>query len=272
MKNFLNFIKMFIKKFNEDNVLGLSNELTYKIMLSSFPFLAFFLSFLGVVNLKIDKLVSEFSSVIPNKLLNIFHIFMKEVLDQKNFSIMSISLLISIYSASSGFRSIIKGVNRAYEQKGKRNFIVKNFVSVGLVFLFALAVISSLILSISSEFIINILGNFEILGFRFGFAFKILKYIMLFVILFFTVTLIYKFSCYKKLKVKDTIPGALFTVLLWLISSKLYTIYVENFTNYSKIYGAIAGIFILLIWLNMISILILVGCEINALIDKNKLL
>ncbi len=268
MKKFINFVTTLGKKIKKDNIAELSNELTYKIILSIFPFLTFLMSLLGFINIKIDKLVLEISNTIPQQLLGIFNTFVQEVFYEKHVSIMSISILLSIYSASSGFTAIMKGINRSYEQEEKRNFIVVHLISVSFVFLFAIAIVSSIILSISNEFISDTLQSYQFFGAQFISVFKILKYAALLIILFFTVIFIYKFSCCKKTKLKNIMPGALFTVLLWITSSKLYSIYIENFSNYSKIYGSIGIIFILLVWINMISLFLLIGSEINALLKK----
>ena len=270
MKKIVSFVMSINKKIQKDNVMGLANELTYKILLSSFPFLTFLMSLLGFMNLKIDKFLLEFSDMMPEQLMGVFNVFVKEVLYERNVSILSISLLISIYSSSGGFRSFMRGINRAYRVEKKRNFFVRQLVSIGLVFIFVIAIVSSLALSVSGEFISNVFGTDQIFGMQFGVTFSILKYIVLLVILFLIIALIYKFSCCKKIRFKNIIPGAVFTVLLWIISSKLYGIYIENFTNYSKIYGSIAGVFILLIWLNMISLLLLIGVEINIFLENRN--
>ncbi|BED92383.1 MAG: YihY/virulence factor BrkB family protein [Candidatus Paraimprobicoccus trichonymphae] len=267
MNKFVDFMIKFNKKINKDNVFGLSNELTYKIVLSIFPFLIFLMSLLGFINIKIDNLILEFSNTVPQQLLGIFNTFVQEVFYEKHVEIMSISLLLSIYSASSGFRAIMKGINKAHRQKEKRGFFVTSLISVGLVFLFTIVIIFSLILSISSEFLISILKSSQIFDFHFDSIFRILKYATLSIILFFTVTLIYKFSCCKKVKFKNIFPGVSFTVILWIISSKLYTIYIEKFPDYSKIYGSIGSVFVLLVWLDMMSQLLLIGSEINAFIE-----
>lgn len=97
------------------------------------PFLTFLMSLLGFINIKADKLVSEFASILPQQFLGIFDTFVHEVFYEKYGSILSISFLISIYSASSGFRAIIKGINKAHEQEEKRNFVVVHLISMGLI-------------------------------------------------------------------------------------------------------------------------------------------
>ena len=89
--------------------------------------------------------------------------------------------------------------------------------------------------------------------------------------------LLYKFSPTPEegldIKLKDTIPGALFAAIGWIITSMIFSFYVNNFGNYSKTYGSLGGIIILLIWLYIASIMIILGGEINgayAYVKKNN--
>jgi membrane protein len=70
----------------------------------------------------------------------------------------------------------------------------------------------------------------------------------------------------RKINLKHAIPGAVFTTLGWIVTSSIFSYYVNNFGNYSKTYGSLGGIVILLIWLYLSSIIIILGGEINATI------
>jgi membrane protein len=63
-------------------------------------------------------------------------------------------------------------------------------------------------------------------------------------------------------------PGSLLAVLLWLVVSLGFKLYVENFSNYNKVYGSIAGVIVLMLWLYFSGITLLLGGELNAEIEK----
>jgi membrane protein len=75
---------------------------------------------------------------------------------------------------------------------------------------------------------------------------------------------LYQIAPNRRLSIRDVIPGALFTSLGWIVTSVLFAFYVNHWGTYTKIYGSIGGIIVLLIWLNISSIIILLGGEINA--------
>ena len=271
MQKFIQFILKLIKKIQKDRIFSLANELTYKLILAIFPFITFLMTLLGFFNIKIDRLITEAAGLLPPQLVGILETFLTEVLNQQHISLLSISLIVSIYSASSGFKAVINGINHAYEQKETRGFVKIRLISLGLVFLFALSIISSLILLIYGDFIISIISSHHYFSENYLMhLLNSLKFIAAIFILLVTVTLIYKFTCSKKVSFKNIIPGSIFTVALWVISSKAYSIYVESFANYSKVYGSIGNIFILLIWLNIISLCLLIGGEINAILENKN--
>ena len=78
--------------------------------------------------------------------------------------------------------------------------------------------------------------------------------------------LLYKFSININIKIKYLIPGIIFTMISWFIISKLFNVYINNFSRYSLIYGSIGAIFVFGIWLFLLSCLILIGSQINAVL------
>jgi membrane protein len=83
------------------------------------------------------------------------------------------------------------------------------------------------------------------------------------------IILIYLLAVEKKIGIRRLIPGALFTMGLWLVVSKCFNIYVNNFSRYSAVYGSIGAIFVFALWINFLSYALLIGGQINAVIyDK----
>ena len=95
-------------------------------------------------------------------------------------------------------------------------------------------------------------------------------YIINVIALFGILIVIFKISVYKKTKLRQLAPGTLIVVCGWLMMSKIFNIYVNNFSKISVIYGSLGSIFILLVWLNILSVLILAGNQINAMLIESK--
>ena len=92
------------------------------------------------------------------------------------------------------------------------------------------------------------------------------------IIIFIVFIVLYSVAPNVKTKLKSVLPGAVFTSIIWLAGSFGFGWYISNFGNYSKTYGSIAGIIILLLWLYITSFIIIVGAEINAIIHQRSVI
>lgn len=269
---FIKFIKIFVNKTLENELMLMANALTYKLLIAIFPFIIFLMTLLGFADFDVGVYIIEASKTLPMPIQNILVAFVKEVLQTKSVSLLSTSFLITIYSASTGFNSIIQGLNRAYEQDDTRNFVIKRGTSILLVFIFAILVNFFLMVFIFSDYIDAFIIKYTPLEFIPYFLDSAFLYIFMGFVLLVMVLVIYKISISKKVTLPSILPGAIFSVLSWLVLSKAFNVYINNFSKYSKIYGSIGSIFVLVIWLNMISLLLLLGGQINAILDKAKTL
>ncbi|WP_304769783.1 YihY/virulence factor BrkB family protein, partial [Ileibacterium valens] len=82
--------------------------------------------------------------------------------------------------------------------------------------------------------------------------------------------ILYELSMDKPLKVKKILPGILFSIFAWILASVIFSFYVENFANYSVIYGAIGGFMVLLLWLYLTSTIFILGSELNDILLQRK--
>lgn len=270
MKKFIYFLIMLFKTCRKNNLVPLATELTYRLIFACFPFIIFLMSLIGYFNINSAFVLDTFSTVLPDDTMKVLSVFVHEVVDVRNSGILSVSLIISLYSASSGFNAIIRGINTAYDQKETRSFIRIGLISIFLVIILAFSIILSILLLVFGdsiyETLIGFLNHNPWLEFLFGLAGNLITML----VLLFAIIFIYKLGSCKKLTVYDVMPGALITLIVWLLASKAFNVYINNFARYSMIYGSIASIIIMMLWLNLISIIILVGAEINALLSEPK--
>lgn len=93
-----------------------------------------------------------------------------------------------------------------------------------------------------------------------------MRWVIVFSILFITIALLYTFVPYNNLGFKEAIPGTIFSTLSWSLVSYGFAIYVNNFGNYSAVYGSLGAIIILMIWLYITGIILIVGGELNHIL------
>ncbi len=256
----------------------MGNEMTYKIFLSIFPFLVFIISLVSYLNIDTLYLINILNGVVPDQVLSTVVSVIETINEQTtSSSLISVSLGLAIISTSSGVVSIMRGINRTYNITKKRRFVYNRIISIFLVFVFVFSLLVTSILLVFSDSILAFFASLKFIDSRiilssdFKALFNVLKYGVSIITVLFTTMIIYKVSVIDKIPLKSTLPGAIFTMVLWLASSSVYNYYINNYSRYSNVYGNIGNLFILVFWINIIAIIVLVGSQINAIIYKDSL-
>jgi membrane protein len=264
MKSLFTFVKQLARKANQDSILELSNGLTLRVLMAFFPFILFLMSLLGFLELDNTELLNRLYGVLPPDIYNLIDRFINEVFKTQNTGLLSTSLFFTVFNTANGFLTVMNSLNKAYELKDNRHIIKKVGVSLLLMLTFSLSLVLMLILLIFSNSIHSFLDphltpNMQVL-------YRLINGLVSLIVLTLAVMAIYKLACVKCQKLMDVVPGAIVTVLLWVLCSKAFSFFIANYGNYSVLYGSIAGVFILILWLNLISFVLLIGNEINSML------
>jgi membrane protein len=268
--NTCEFIQCLILRFREDDVPSLGAQLTYYLILAFFPFLIFLVSLVGFAHLSTDELLGDFIRVLPSEAGQSIRNIINEVKLDQNGALLSIGMLATIWAASNGVNAIIKGLNKAYDEEENRPFWKVRGISVIATFVLAIVILISMVMLVFGRVIGQYL--FQWLNYPSGFPliWKVLKLAIPIIALLSVFLLLYRVTPNRKLTWREVIPGTLFTTIGWTASSLLFSFYVNQFGHYSKTYGSLGGIIVLLIWLYWSSIIVLLGGEINAALAFSK--
>ena len=261
------FIREVYIRMRDNELIDMANALSFKLILSIFPFIILILASVAVFNLDVSNIVVSLTDDVPETVRELLRHFIDETFDIKHVSLFSSSLFLTLFSASSGLYTLMKGLNRAYSTSERRGYIVQRFISLLLVVVFTVLIILSLYVCIFSDKI-----NELIFGQSTGLPLMVINlrsYLVTAALIFAMIVLMYMLALVDRPRIKQLIPGTIFTMAAWLTLSKLFNIYVNNFSRYSNVYGSIGALFIFALWLNLLSYVILIGGQINAiLIDR----
>lgn len=266
MHKFFIVLKDIYLRFEDDDIPALAAQLTYYLLLSFFPFFIFFITLLSFTPITSDQAINYFHKILPQSSFNILFEVIKQVQRSNKGTFISFGMIATIWAASNGMNAVIKGINKAYDQHETRSFWKVRAVSIIATIALAMTIILSFILLVFGEVIGAKL--FDYLGYPHLFIalWNLVRYSVPTIVMVTVFTLLYKFTPNKRLHIKEVFAGSLFSTVGWSVTSILFSIYVNNFSNYSKTYGSIGGIIILLVWLYWISMIILLGGEVNAAI------
>ena len=254
----------------KNNLITYANSLTFKLILSIFPFLMALLSFLGFLNLSADKIIAAFANNLPKDIGDMISYFIYDVLGQKRLSLLSSSAIIAIYSASAGFHTMIKAISDTFEVNENRAFIKTRLISLCLMLVFIFIIIITMYILIFGNVINRFIVDLGIIDNMPSIITSTVMHIVAALIVIVFLIFLYKFSISIRIKIKCLLPGIAFTIISWFIISKLFNLYIANFSRYSVVYGSIGVIFVFALWLYLLSCLILIGAQINAVFDDKN--
>lgn len=264
------FIKEVIVRMIDNKLDTYVNAMTFRMILAIFPLIIVMIASLGFFNINVSKLMGSFLLTLPEEIRSITNNVLTEVFETKQVSIISTSAAIALFSASSGFMSLMDGMNTAFGRESKFNYLRTRVICMILVIVFVALILLSLGLLIFGDVIAGVL-----IEFNFGsYIPKAINAMFLLAIGVFIgvifMVILHKVAIDKRIPLRVIFPGSFFTVGAWLIVSKVFNFYVNNFYRYSIVYGSIGAFFVFALWLNMLSYVILIGSQISAVLyDKN---
>jgi membrane protein len=266
------FLKDIYTRFMNDDLLSIGAQASFYLLFSLFPFLIFLivlLTYMPMVNFQ-DS-IQALAALMPANAYLILRDMVNQTIANRSVTLLSFGMLSALWSSASGVTTLIQGINRAYDQEETRRSWKVSAVSLYFTFELAIAIIFSLVLIVFGK----VLGTqlFRFLGFSdvslaiwsyLGYIITLITTILVFVSL-------YQNTPNRRLRFREVVPGAVIASLGWVIVSIAFSYYIDNFGNYSKVYGSLGGIIALLMWLYVSSIIILMGAEINASLMFSKI-
>ncbi|HEV2764867.1 MAG TPA: YihY/virulence factor BrkB family protein [Pyrinomonadaceae bacterium] len=256
----------------KDDVLGKAAQLSYFFIFSLFPLLFFLASLLGYFTQSGPELRNELlrylGSVVPRKASVLIRDTLDEITQSSSGGKISFGLLLAVWTASFGVGAIISTLNSAYGVKESRPFWKEQLVSIGLTIALALLTIAALALMLYGGGIGELVAARFDLGEAFKSVWNVLQWPLVLVFVLFAFALIYYCAPnVKQIKWYWITPGSVLGLTLWLLVSFVFRTYLRFFDTYSTTYGSLGAVMILLLWLYLTGAAILVGGELNAVIE-----
>lgn len=264
------FIKELYYRILYDDISLVSANLSYYLVLSILPMLIVAIALTPYFNINQDYVLEKINQEAPGVLGDYIFSMISEVLNNKSDTILTIGIIFTLWAASNGIYGLMYAFNIAFRVKDERFWLLVRFISIFLTIILLIGIFIMLILLVFGKKITYIL--FHKLNFDDGFhiIWGYITYILPLIFTFFIFILIYILATNVKLKISHAIPGALFASLSWILLSKGFGYYIDNFSNYIKTYGSIGAIMLFIMWLYFTGYVLILGAEINAILYNYK--
>lgn len=257
---------------SDDNVFNGAAALGYYLTMAIFPAIIFVMTLLPYLPIaQLDQAIMDMlGQALPKEAYDMVAGVVDQVTSQKRGGLLSVGILGTIWAASAGMYAIMQQLNITYDVKEERSFIKARATAIVLSLMFGLLVIGAFSLIVLGGVIQDWLGS------RFGFSgvllgfFVVFRWLMIIAALLLGFALIYKYAPNVEQKFKFVTPGSIIGVVLLIVASLAFSFYTRNFADYSATYGSIGAVIILMLWLYIAGLVILLGSEINALVEHHS--
>lgn len=273
-RSWFGVLKRTFTEFKDDNLTDWAAALTYYGVLSIFPALIVLVSVLGLIGTSATQpLIDNLGTVAPGPAKEIFTSAIENIQNSQGAAgiFFIVGLAAAIWSASGYIAAFMRASNAIYDMEEGRPIWKTLPVRVALtVLLMVLTAISAVAVTLSGGLAKEV-GGLIGLGDTAVTVWNIAKWpvLLLFVSFMFAV-LYWAAPNVKQPGFRWITPGGLLAVLGWVIASVAFAFYVSNFGSYNKTYGALAGPIIFLVWLWISNIMILLGAEFNAEMERGR--
>ena len=267
-------LKRTVREFREDNLTDWAAALTYYGVLAIFPALIVLVSVLGLVGESATQpLIDNLGSVAPGPAQEIFTNAIKNLQGSQGAAGVAfiIGLLAAIWSASGYVAAFMRASNAIYDMPEGRPVWKTLPVRVGLTILLLVLLAISTVAVVLTGGLAEKVGDIVGLGDTAVTVWNIAKWpVLLLVVSFMFAVLYWAAPNVKQPGFRWLSPGGILAVIGWLIASLAFALYVSNFGSYNKTYGTLAGPIVFLVWLWISNIMILLGAEFNAELERGR--
>lgn len=269
---------LFIKETKNDSITMRAAAISFNFLLAIFPtsiFLLTLIPYFPIDNLD-ESLINFFQQMIPYTIYHEIEALLLDILQKPQKGLLSINFILALYFSTNGVMSIMKAFDKVNHNFKKRNFLEKfwNALCINSLIVFQTIIVAAfLLLSIDK---LNLF--FHNLGFDFSLSQinwmnKLLKGFIVFATFFNTIALIYFFGPSVRKRYHYFSVGAMFAAVLAIISSYLFAVYLKYFlAEINSLYGSLSVMIVLMIWININSLVLIFGFELNNSILLNKTL
>lgn len=257
-------------KIFDDEIFGRAAMLAFYWFLSLFPFLIIVTALLSFTptSRNLEKWLAVLGNVLPPQAFTVVQQTFEEVAFRQRPGLLSLSILVLVWSSSTGMGAVITALNRAFDAQNSRAWWQERILAIVLTLGLMIFINSSLLLIFFGDRISIWMAHIFGYGATFIGLWDLIQWPVVILFVLVGIELIYYFAPNIRQRWNLFTPGAVFALCFWLIISVGFRFYVSRFGNYSAIYGTLGGVMLLLLWLYLTGLAILIGGVINSVTRK----
>ena len=262
----------FWKGLMEGAITTRASSLAFNFFLAFFPSIIVFFTLIPYIPIEglQETLMELLAVVLPPSTNEITFTTLDDIINNPRGGLLSLGFILALYFSTNGINSLIEAFNSSYHIREIRPLIQQRILSLGLTLLLSVMLIIAIGLIIFGTVVVNYLVENSIITSSAADLIIYGKWMVMLTMLFFGISILFHLGPALKSKWKLFTPGSIFATIFIIITSIGFNYYINNFSQYNKIYGSIGTLMIILLWMYFNSIILLTGFELNASISNAK--
>ncbi len=269
--NLYQVLRIFIDKVVNDDILHHGYAVAYNFTLAIFPAVIFLFTLIPFVHNFIpevdnEKILEFIGEVMPSSMFEQVESTIFDILSNTRGGLLTFGAVFALYLAANGVQTLMQAFNSCYKTVEKRGYIKTRLIAIGLTLMLAFSLIFAILLLVVGSVIIEVVNNIEWLDIDqyTVFLLLILRFVVMFIVYYLAVSFIYYFGPSVHYNWRFFSFGSMLSTLLGLAASYGFSYYITSFGTYNKLYGSIGVLIALMIWQLILTVILLIGYELNA--------
>lgn len=241
---------------------------SFFLILSVFPVLVILLALIRYTGMQVETFTDLISEVVPGALMPMVNRLVLSAYVNSSGTMLSVSAVAALWSASRGMYSFVTGLNAIYDVKENRGYLRTRLISMGYTFAFLLVLLLTLVLHVFGADLLRMLEELPIPAFLLNLLdLRVFLLLILQTALFCAMFMVLP---NERNRLGESLPGALLASLGWQIFTNLYSVYSQKFTAYASIYGSVYVVALGMLWLYFCICIVFYGGVLNKTLQKMK--
>ena len=249
---------------------GSAAELTYYLLFAFFPFLMFLAGIFSLVGGEQGSLFARLLQFLPEAVQNLLSDYSVHLYDMPGSMPLILGAGMTLYSLTRAFQVLGFHVRRMYGRTGRRRAWVEVRQSGLFTVAFMILILLNFGLIVCGRLFLTLLDRFTSVSPAFLQWLEIGRFVLPIAIGFLFVLQLYRLLPGGGISYQEALPGTIFCMLAWSGATIAFSAYVDDFARYSLLYGSVSAAIILVVWLNLSSLLLLFGAQLNGFLRKEK--
>ena len=259
-----------IRRYYVHDVARDSAALTYYLLFAIFPLLIFVSTLLGVLELDIASITAVLAPILPSDVVDIIRTYLEYVAANQSRQLLWFSLIFSIWFPMRSTGCLMHSLRKAFGRSAPENILLGQLrtllFTIWMIFVIGL----TLTLVVVGRRALYFLSGFLPLSETFISVWGYLRFIILGLVMAISLGILYQLALGQRRPLREVLPGVGSSLAAWLLLSMAFSYYVENMARYAQLYGSIATIVVVLLWLYMSGQVLILGAELSAALIHRK--